>query len=128
MALKSKEIISWILAGILALVYIGAGGSKLMGAEAQIRNLHSWGYPLWTLYPIGLIEIGMAIGLLIPRFRKITIYGVFIWTLAAVTTHLQAGQAGFIGAPILLGALAAAILLLSGENRKVPEYVSQDRS
>ncbi|HET7001448.1 MAG TPA: hypothetical protein VFI33_09070, partial [Puia sp.] len=70
----------------------------------------------------------MAIGLLIPRFRKITIYGVFIWTVAAVTTHLQAGQARFISAPILLGALAAVILLLSGESRGVSGYVSQDRN
>jgi hypothetical protein len=118
MALKSKEIISWILAGILALAYTGAGSSKLIGAEAQIKNLQSWGYPLWSLYPIGIIEIGLAIGILIPGLRKITIYGIFIWTIAAVVTHLQAGQAGYIGAPILFGVVAAVILLLSGNKSK----------
>jgi uncharacterized membrane protein len=115
MVLKSKVIISWILSGMLALAYIGAGSSKLIGADSQIKNLQSWGYPLWSLYPIGIIEIGLAIGILIPGFRKITIYGIFIWTIAAVVTHLQAGQASFIGAPILFGVVAAVILLLSGE-------------
>jgi hypothetical protein len=128
MALKSKELITWILAGILVLAYIGAGSSKLIGAEAQIKNLQSWGYPLWSLYPIGLIEIALAVGLLIPRFRKITIYGIFIWTIVAVITHLQAGQAGVIGAPILFGVVAAVILLLSGENRKISGYVSQNKN
>jgi hypothetical protein len=126
MALKSKEIISWILAGILALAYTGAGSSKLIGAEAQIKNLQSWGYPLWSLYPIGIIEIGLAIGILIPGLRKITIYGIFIWTIAAVVTHLQAGQAGYIGAPILFSVVAAAILLLSGNKQKASGYSVQE--
>ncbi len=109
---KAKNIITWILAGILAFAFISAGFTKLLGVDTQIKNFESWGYPLWFRFPVGLIEIALAIGLVIPRFRKITTYGVFIWTIVAVITHLQAGQANMIGGPIFFSVFAAAILFL----------------
>jgi len=93
MTTKTKKNISWVLAGLLALGFANAGITKLIGAEMQIKNLESWGYPLWFRFPIGLIEIALATGILIPKFRKLTIYGIFVWTVVAIITHLQAGQA-----------------------------------
>ena len=110
---KKKHIIIWILAGLLAFALIGAGISKLLGVEMQIKNLESWGYPLWFRFPIGLSEIALAIGLLIPKYRKLTIYAIFIWTMIAIITHLQAGQVSMIGAPILFGIIASVILLMT---------------
>jgi putative oxidoreductase len=97
------------------LAFIGAGITKLLGDEMQIKNFESLGYPLWLRLPIGLIEIAFAIGMVIPRFRKITIYGIFIWIIAAVITHLQAGQTSMIAGPIFFSVFAAAILFLSRE-------------
>jgi uncharacterized membrane protein YphA (DoxX/SURF4 family) len=113
---KTKFIITWILAAILALAFFGAGITKLLGVETQIKNFGSWGYPIWFRFPVGLVEIAFAIGLLIQRFRKITVYGIFIWTIVAVITHVQAGQANMIAGPIFFSVFAAAILLLSREN------------
>jgi uncharacterized membrane protein YphA (DoxX/SURF4 family) len=115
MTAKTKNIITWILAGILALAFFGAGFTKLLGVEMQIKNFESWGYPLWLRFPIGLIEIAFAIGLVNPGFRKITIYGIFIWTIVAVITHLQAGQVNMIAGPIFFSVIAAVILFLSRE-------------
>lgn len=112
MTTKTKNIIAWILTGILAFAFVGSGITKLLGVEMQIKNLESWGYPLWFRFPIGLTEIAFAIALLIPRFRKITIYGIFIWTIAAVITHLQAGQANMIVGAILFSVIAGVILFL----------------
>jgi uncharacterized membrane protein YphA (DoxX/SURF4 family) len=114
---KTKNIITWILAVILALAFFGAGITKLFGVETQIKHFQSWGYPLWFRFPVGLVEIAFAIGLVIPGFRKITIYGIFIWTIVAVITHLQAGQANMIAGPIFFSVFAAAILFLSRTNR-----------
>ena len=111
--MKTNNIITWILAGILAFAFFGSGITKLLGVEMQIKNLESWGYPLWFRFPIGLTEIAFAIALVIPRFRKVIIYGIFIWTIAAVITHLQAGQANMIAAPILFSVIAGVILFLS---------------
>jgi putative oxidoreductase len=109
---KTKNIIVWILAGLLAFAFVAAGITKLLGVEMQIKNLESWGYPLWFRFPIGLAEIAFAVALLIPKYRKLAIYGIFIWTVIAVVTHLQAGQFTMIGAPIVFGVLALAILFL----------------
>lgn len=112
MTTKTKNIVAWILALLLAFAFIGSGITKLLGVEMQIKNLESWGYPLWFRFPIGLTEIAFAIALLIPRYRKITIYGVFIWMVFAVITHLQAGQANMIGGALVFGILAGVILLI----------------
>ena len=124
MTTKTKNIIIWILACILALAFISSGITKLLGVEMQTRNFESWSYPQWFRFPVGLIEVGLAIGLLIPKYRKISVYGIFIWTVAAVITHLQAGQATMIGAPILFSVIAGVILLLS--KGKVTQSVSID--
>lgn len=113
MTTKTKNIIVWILSGLLAFALIGAGISKLLGVEMQIKNLESWGYPLWFRFPIGLSEVVLAVALLIPKYRKLTIYAIFIWTLVAVITHLQAEQVSMIGAPILLGVIAVVIFLMT---------------
>ena len=115
MTTKTKNIIVWILSGLLAFAFIGSGITKILGVEMQIKNLESWGYPLWFRFPIGLIEILFAITILIPKYRKLTIYGIFIWTAGGVITHLQAGQAAMIGAPIMFSVLAAVILFLQRE-------------
>jgi|SRR5450432_1529652 uncharacterized membrane protein YphA (DoxX/SURF4 family) len=120
MSPKTKNIIIWILSGLLALAFLGSGLSKIFGAEMQIKNFQSWGYPLWLRFPIGLIEIIFAIGLLITTYRKTIVYGIFIWTIVAIITHLQAGQAGMIGGAIIFGLLASAILLLSREGKIRP--------
>jgi uncharacterized membrane protein YphA (DoxX/SURF4 family) len=122
MTTKSKNIIAWILTGLLAFAFTGSGITKLLGVEMQIKNLESWGYPLWFRFPIGLTEIAFAIALLIPRFRKMTLYGVFIWTILAVVTHLQAGQLNMIFPSILFGIIAGVIFLLKKE-KAVNQFV-----
>jgi len=114
---KTKRIISWVLAGLLTFIFFGAGATKLMGVEMQIKNLESWGYPLWFRFPIGLIELVLAIAILIPRFRKLAIYGIFAWAVVAVITHLQAGQAQMIIVPIFISVIAEIILWLKRENK-----------
>jgi len=61
MSPKTKNIIIWIISGLLSLAFFGSGLSKIFGAEMQIKNFQSWGYPLWLRFPIGLIEISFAI-------------------------------------------------------------------
>src|SRR5687767_9603392 len=112
MTTKPKNIIGWVLTGLFAFAFAGSGITKLIGVEMQIKNLESWGFPLWLRYPIGLFEIAFAIALMIPKFRLITIYGVFVWTIVAVITHLQAGQANMIVPSILFGVIAAVITIL----------------
>ncbi len=110
LTLRSKNTLTWVLAGLLALVFIASGFTKLLGAEMQVKNIASWGYPAWTIFPIGLSEIAIGIGVLLPAFQKLTAYGIFPWAIIAVITHLQAGQANMIGTPVVIAILAFAML------------------
>lgn len=109
---KTKNIICWVLSGLLALGFIGAGFSKLTGAAGAVAQLHSWGYPDWLRLPIALSEIGLGIALLVPNYRTLALYGVFIWAAVAAGTHLQAGQADKIAPALVFAGLALLDLLL----------------
>lgn len=112
MASKTRLILSWILSGLLALGFAGAGASKLAGAAEQLQNLHSWGYPEWLRFPIGAGELLLALGLLLPKYRTLALYGVFGWAVVAAATHLQAGQATKLGGAAVFATLALADLLV----------------
>lgn len=116
MTTKTKNIIAWILAGLLAFAFAGSGIAKIMGTEMQIKNVESWGYPLWTRFPIGLSELLLAIALLFPKYRKLTVFAIFGWTLVAVITHLQSGQANLVLVPVFFSVFGVAILLLQKGN------------
>lgn len=115
MAAKTKYIIVWVLAGILAFAFLGSGIFKLIGVEMQIKNLESWGYPLWMRFPVGISEVLLAIGLLMPTYRKWIVYAIFAWAVVAIYTHIQATPPQFemLGGPLLFLLLNTALLLLS---------------
>src|SRR3954470_19160766 len=125
MTTKTKNIIAWVLTALLAFAFAGSGITKLLGTEMQIKNLQSWGYPLLLRFPIGLSEIAFAIALLIPRLRLVTIYGVFVWTIVAVITHLQAGQANMIVPSLLFSVIAGIIILLTKEKQQINQFKSK---
>lgn len=114
MTAKTKNIIVKLLAGLLAFVFFGAGITKIIGIEIQIKNLESWGFPLWMRFPIGLSEIAFAIGLLIPAYRKWVVYGIFGWAIIAIYTHLQTTppQYEMIGGPMVFLLLNTTLFLL----------------
>ncbi|WP_373520256.1 DoxX family protein [Aquiflexum sp.] len=115
MTVKTKNIITWGLAGLLAFAFLGSGITKLLGVDMQIKNLESWGYPVWMRFPIGISEVGFAIGLLMPAYRKWIVYSIFAWGVIAIYTHIQATppQYEMLGGPILFLLLNTALLLLS---------------
>ena len=128
MSPKTKNSLSWVLSGLLALVFLGAGASKLIGVAEQVQTLQKWGFPTWLRFPIGLGEVLLGIGLLIPRYRTLTIYGVFIWAAVAMATHLRAGEADKLMPAALFAGLAGLDLLVwrgaSGNRAGQPGKVS----
>ena len=112
MKLKTKNIISWLLAGLLALVYIGSGFSKLLGSEMDVKGFQCFGYPDWWRYPVGLMELSLGLGLFFRKYRLYTVYLIFLWVIGAVITHIQAHQMNMIVAPLILGVFAIALMFV----------------
>lgn len=115
--MKTKTIhrLSWLLVGLLAFTFMGAGVSKLVGVPIHIEHFRQWGYPDAMRYIVGLLEAGLAVGLLWPKFRIIAVYEIFFWATGAMLTHVQAGQVNQVGAPLVVAAFG---LLLFWVERK----------
>ena len=85
------NIIGWILAVVLAFVFVFAGGVKLIGAPSMVAEFAQIGIGQWFRFVTGVLEVSGAIGLLIPRFRfraalqiatvMVGATGVNIWVL-----------------------------------------------
>lgn len=89
---KGKMIATWILSGLIALAMLGAGGSKLGGAEEQVKGFAAMGYPTWFLYVTGVIEIVGAILLLIPKTAAFGVLLLGATMVGAVLSLLKMGD------------------------------------
>jgi len=65
---KVRLITLWIVSGLLALAFLGAGGAKLAGAAAMVEIFNKVGLGQWFRYLTGVLEVAGAIGLLISRY------------------------------------------------------------
>ncbi len=63
------NVVGWILAVVLALVFTLAGGVKLIGVPAMVAEFAQIGIGQWFRVVTGILEVTGAIGLLIPKFR-----------------------------------------------------------
>lgn len=104
--MKARNIIAWVLQGLLALAFLFAGATKLSGSEDMIRNLTAMGYPAWATYVIGAVEVAGGIALLIPRFTRPAALVLAVVMVGAVGSHL------FLTSEPASSATGAAVLLV----------------
>ena len=98
---KGRRITLWILSGLVALVFIAAGGAKLAGAAAMVELFAKVGLGQWFRYFTGLLEVAAGIGLLISRYA---------FYAAALLAMVMAGA--FIAHVTVLGSSPAAPVVL----------------
>jgi putative oxidoreductase len=97
-----KKLIKAALWIVLGAMFVMAGGAKLMGQHSQVEHFAQWGYPLWFLYLIGIIEVGGGICLFIPKAQFYGIVVLSITMVGAALTHLRAGEMGAFPVPVVL--------------------------
>ena len=104
---KSVNAIAWTLQIVCAMMFLGAGGSKLAGAQMMVQMFDALGAGQWFRYVTGAIEVTSALLLLVP---SLAFFGALALA-GAVITHLF-----FIGGnpamPIVLFAATVAIAWL----------------
>ena len=88
---KVRLITLWTLSGLVALAFLGAGGTKLAGVPAMVEMFNKVGLGQWFRYFTGLLEVAGAIGLLIPRYAfyaavllAIVMFGAVIAEVAVI--------------------------------------------
>ena len=100
----------WILSALLVLVFLSAGGLKLMSRPVAVQEFAQVGIGQWFRYFTGILEVAGAIALLIPslaRWAAVVLAAVMSGAIVAHLTRLHTP-------PTLPGILLVLILAVAG--------------
>ncbi|MFI7614084.1 DoxX family protein [Nonomuraea terrae] len=107
----------WIVAALLAVFYLYAGGKKAIQSQERLLPMMGWvdRVPMPLVRLIGVLEILGAVGLVLPPLTGIAPWlaiaaaiGLVVIQVGGIAVHLSRGEARLIGLNIALLAAAAA--------------------
>ena len=79
--------------GLLGVMFLGSGASKLAGSNEMVDDFDRFRYPQWFRVVTGAVEVGGALGLLLGLFRPLlTPLAGFLLSVTmtgAVVTHVR---------------------------------------
>jgi hypothetical protein len=116
------KVAYWIVAAVLALIYLYSGGIKVVRSKDRLRPMMGWvdGVPLGLLRTIGVLEVLGALGLVLPPLTGIAAglalaaaTGLALIQVGALSLHLSRGEVKVIGLNMVLLALAGVAIWLS---------------
>ena len=113
------EITLWIVQGLLALAFLGAGGMKLVTPRKRlVDNGMAWvnDFSEPAVKAIAAAEVLGALGLVLPGALGVATVltplagvGLFLTMVGAVVTHIRRGEKAAVTPPLVLGLLALAV-------------------
>jgi uncharacterized membrane protein YphA (DoxX/SURF4 family) len=116
---KGLHVGLWVVQGLLALAFLGAGALKLTTPSAElIAQGMTWieSFPGFAVPVIGGLEVLGALGLVLPAALRIqpkltvlAALGLVLTMVGAAITHIAIGEAGMIAPNVVLGGLAAFV-------------------
>ncbi|MEU3922014.1 DoxX family protein [Streptomyces sp. NPDC029004] len=95
------NVLYGIVAGLLALFYLYAGGMKVARSREQLRPMMTWvdSTPMPAVRAIGVIEVLGAIGLILPPLTgiapllaSVAAIGFVVLQIGATGVHLSLGD------------------------------------
>jgi hypothetical protein len=112
----------WIVAALLALLYLYSGGLKVLRSPDQLRPMMGWvdAVPLRLVRTIGVLEVLGALGLILPPLTGIATpvalaaaIGLVLIQVGGISLHLRRGEAKLIGLNVALLVLASVEIWLA---------------
>ena len=103
-----------IIQSLLGLMFLGSGGSKLVGANDMVDDFDRFRYPQWFRVVTGAVEVGGALGLLLgfarPALTPLASALLGATMMGAVATHVRVSDpANKVMTPAVLLALLALV-------------------
>ena len=116
------NIALWILAGLLAFAFLGAGLSKLTQPKAKLAagNM-AWveDYDENQVKAIGAVEVLGALGLILPAafgiaefLTPLAALGLTLTMAGAAATHVRRGEKSMVPVNVVLGGLALLLAVM----------------
>ena len=100
---RTKRVASRILTGLLSLLFVFAGATKLIGSEEVLKGFQQFGFPDWFRIFIGVCEVAGGIGLWIGTLALWAIAGLEVIMAGAIWTVVSIGQPPVL--PLVVGLL-----------------------
>lgn len=85
---RAVNIVLWVLQVLVALMFAMAGLSKVFGDAAMVTMFADIGIGQWFRYVVGALEVGGAVGVLIPRLSGLAALGLACVMVGAIFTNL----------------------------------------
>ncbi|MBR1143652.1 DoxX family protein [Bradyrhizobium sp. AUGA SZCCT0431] len=98
----------WVVRGLLALAFAGAGGAKLYGVPMLVEEFQHIGLGQWFRYLTGALELLGAILILVPSLAAFGAVLLICIMIGATVTHLFVIGGSAVPALVLL-ALSAIV-------------------
>lgn len=114
------NIALWIVASLLATVFLATGGMKIAQSKAQLAAvpMTRWAedFAPGAIKTMGALQVAAAIGLILPAIVNIApilvplaACGLVLMMLGAAVVHLRRGEGRLIVPNLVLVALAATV-------------------
>jgi uncharacterized membrane protein YphA (DoxX/SURF4 family) len=113
------NVVLWIVAGLLALAFLAAGGMKLTQPKEKLAASGlGWteDFSPGAVKGIGALEVLAAVGLILPPLLKIVpvlaplaAVGLILLMIGAGITHARRGESPMIAINVVLLILAALV-------------------
>lgn len=103
--MTQNSLASWLVSGVLFVIFLGAGLTKLAGTEMAVQMFDQFGYPAWFMYLTGALEVIGAVLVVIPGARFLGGVILALVALGATSTHLRMGE--------LVEAILPAVLMVA---------------
>jgi len=112
---RARNTIIWVVSGLLAALYLFAGGTKLGAMPMHVEHFAQWGYPGWFRVFVGTWEVVFGLLLLVPRLASYAAGALALSMLGAVYTEVFRGVPSQAGVPlVLLAALMGLVWVRRG--------------
>ena len=92
MTTKTRNIIGWVLTGLISLVFLGSAFMKLAGGEEAAKGAAAIGLSAATVKVIGVIELLSLVLFIIPRTGVLGTLLLAAYLGGAIVTHLEHQQ------------------------------------
>ncbi len=103
MTKKTRNIVGWVLAGLLGIAFLGSGFMKLSGNPEALKGAASFGVSAGNVMILGIVEVLPILLFLYPRTGVVGFGLLSAYMGGAIATHLQHSLP--ITAPIVLECL-----------------------
>ncbi len=102
---------------LLTLAFVAAGGAKLLGVEKMVESFAAIGLGQWFRYLTGVIEVGGAVLLWLPRRQVLAAALLGATMVGAVLAHLLVLGPSAVPA-VVLGLICVAVIYLHRDQLK----------